>query len=103
MTRKLTRTVLNFGIVSTFLALIAIPTAPIALAQATGKTPVPGVSIDFTNRTVTTSNFLLTWNTGADTEAITTLDWMGGSNLTGTLGLDTCGGLRSSGRRRILR
>ena len=97
MTRKLTRTVLNFGIVSTFLALIAIPTAPIALAQATGKIPVPDVSIDAASRTVTTSNFFVIWNTGADTEAITGLSWMGGSNLTTTYELDTCGNLGDGG------
>ena len=97
MIHKLTRTAHNFGMVSTFLALLAIAAAPIALAQATGKTPVPGVSIDFTNRTVTTSNFLLTWNTGADTEAITGLSWMGGSNLTTTYELDTCGNLGDGG------
>jgi len=40
--------------------------------------------IDPTTRTVTTSNFLVTRNTGVDTEAITTLEWMGGPSVTST-------------------
>jgi len=69
-------------IVSSLLAVAAITAAPIAWAQ---------VTINPTTRTVTTSNFTVTWNTGVDTEAITALDWLGGSNLTGTTDLDTCG------------
>jgi hypothetical protein len=46
--------------------------------------------IDPNTRTVTTSNFLVTWNTGVDTEAITTLDWMGNPNMTQTDELDAC-------------
>jgi hypothetical protein len=65
------------------LSALAIFIAGLASAQTT---------IDSTTRTVTTSNFQVVWNTGTDTEAITTLNWKGGSNLTGTLGLDTCGG-----------
>jgi hypothetical protein len=71
-----------------FLALIAILAAPAAWAQPAA---VPNLSIDPTTRTVTTSNFAVTWNTGADTEAITALNWMGGSNMTMTYELDTCG------------
>jgi hypothetical protein len=62
--------------------------ASIALAQ---PAPAPTVSLDPTTRTVTTSNFQVTWNTGADTEAITTLNWKGASNLTGSYEVDTCG------------
>jgi hypothetical protein len=87
MLRKPNRTV--FGITSTF--LIAISAVPIGLAQTKGKIPASNVSINATSRTVTTSNFAVTWNTGVDTEAITSLSWMGGSNLTRTLELDTCG------------
>jgi hypothetical protein len=61
------------------------------LAQATGKTPVPDVSIDAASRTVKTSNFLVTWNTGVDTEAVTGLSWMGGSNFTNSYEVNTCG------------
>ena len=82
MTRKLTRTGHVFGIASTFLA--------IASAQTTA---VPNVSIDPATRTVTTANFQVTWNTGVDTEAITTLNWMGGSNVTDSYEVDTCGNL----------
>ena len=71
----------------TLLALIAIPAAQVVWAQATA---VPNVSIDPTTRTVTTSNFQVTWNTGVDTEAITALIWMAGSNVTDTYELDTC-------------
>jgi hypothetical protein len=60
----------------------AISAAQIAFAQ---------VTINPTTRTVTTSNFTVTWNTGVDTEAITALDWLGGPNVTGTSDLDTCG------------
>jgi Big-like domain-containing protein len=47
-------------------------------------------TIDPTTRTVTTTNFSVTWNTGTDTEAITTINWMGGQNLTNNQGIDTC-------------
>jgi hypothetical protein len=86
MTRKLTRTGHVFGIASTFLA--------IASAQTTA---VPNVSIDPATRTVTTANFQVTWNTGVDTEAITTLNWMGGSNVTDSYEVDTCGNLGPDG------
>jgi hypothetical protein len=75
--------------------------APVALAQ----------SIDATARTIATSSFVVAWNTGADTEAITALKWKGGSNTTGTLGVDACSGaglpgnveyFGNSSRRRIL-
>ena len=89
MTQKTARTARIFRIVLAALACIAIPAASIAQAQTA---IVPNVSIDPTTRTVTTSNFQLTWNTSVDTEAITALSWMGGANLTSTLGLDTCGG-----------
>jgi hypothetical protein len=77
MLRKPKRTV--FGIVATF--LIAIAAVPTALAQTKGKIPASNVSIDATSRTVTTSNFAITWNSGVDTEAVTSLIWKGGSNL----------------------
>ena len=48
------------------------------------------VVIDPNNRTVTTSNFFVAWSTSNDTEAITTIDWMGGPNLTSTQGIGTC-------------
>ncbi len=53
--------------------------------------------IDPATRTVTTSNFLVTWNTGVDTEAITTLDWMGSPNVTSTYELDSCGNMGEGG------
>jgi hypothetical protein len=77
-----------------FLAMIAMLAAPPAWAQSAA---VPNVSINPATRTVTTSNFAVTWNTGADTEAITALNWMAGSNLTTTYGLDTCGNLGDGG------
>ncbi len=49
------------------------------------------IVINPTNRTVTTSNFFVAWNTGKDVEAITTLKWAGGQNMTGSGALDTCG------------
>lgn len=89
MTHKLTRIANVFGIVSTI--LIAIP----SLAQTKGKIPAPNVSIDTTSRTVTTSSFSVTWNSGVDTEAVTSLSWMGGSNLTNSNDLNTCGNSES--------
>jgi len=59
---------------------MAIPFASISVAQ----------TIDAATRTVTTANFQVTWNSGVDTEAITSLIWMGGPNLTATYLLDTC-------------
>ena len=95
MTRVFTRNLQVFGTVSLFLAVIHLLAASAALAQATGATvqavPGPEMSIDAAHRTVTTSSFSITWNTGVDTEAITTLDWMGGSNLTNSNDLNTCG------------
>jgi len=55
----------------------------LAAATIFAQTPPP--------RTVTTNNFYLTWDTGADAEAITTLRWLGGPNLTGSNNVDTCG------------
>ena len=96
MMLKLTRAAHFFGTVATFLALIQIPALPPALAQSTGATqpqggPAPEVWINPGRRLVETSNFSVTWSVGVDTEAITPLDWLGGPNLTGTLGLGTCG------------
>ena len=85
MTHELARTANVFGIVAA--ALIAVP----ILAQTKGKIPVPGLSIDATSPTVTTRSFSVTWNSGVDTEAVTSLSWMGGSNLTGSLAVNTCG------------
>jgi len=42
-------------------------------------------------RTIQTGNFLAVWNTGVDTEAITTLEWLGSTNWTNTSFLNTCG------------
>ncbi|MGO8794334.1 MAG: Ig-like domain repeat protein [Candidatus Sulfotelmatobacter sp.] len=47
-------------------------------------------TINPTTRTVTTTNFVVVWNTGNDVEAITTLDWAGGANVTNSWALDTC-------------
>ncbi len=47
-------------------------------------------TINPTTRTVTTTNFSVVWNTGNDTEAITTINWMGGQNLTNNQGIGTC-------------
>jgi hypothetical protein len=66
------------------LASIAIQAVSIGLAQT-------NVSIDTASRTVTTNNFVVTWNTGVDTEAVTSLAWMGGSNLVSYNELNTCG------------
>lgn len=63
---------------------IAIQAVSITLAQT-------NESIDTASRTVTTSNFVITWNTGVDTEAVTSLSWKGGSNLVGYNELNTCG------------
>lgn len=73
---------------------VAVPLMVVAAAMAQS---VPPAAIDAAARTITTNNFLVAWNTGVDTEAITTLEWKGGSNLTGTLGLDSCGGVGLSG------
>ena len=67
------------------LVLVGVVAAPAALAQA------HAVTIDPTTRTVTTSTFAIKWNTGVDTEAITSLSWMGGSNLTNSNAVNTCG------------
>jgi hypothetical protein len=85
MTHELARTANVFGIVAA--ALIAVP----ILAQTKGKIPVPGLSIDATSPTVTTRSFSVTWNSGVDTEAVTSLSWMGGLNLTNSNELNTCG------------
>jgi hypothetical protein len=85
MTHKLISTAKFFGIAAALLT--AMPAWP----QHQNKVPAPGVSIDASSRTVTTSNFSVTWNSGVDTEAITSLIWMGGSNLTSSHDVDTCG------------
>jgi len=82
MTRKFTRNTQVLTIVS-FAAIEILAGQPVR-AQS-------DVTINPTDRTVTTSNFTVTWNTGVDTEAITSLSWMGGSNLTGSLAVNTCG------------
>jgi hypothetical protein len=56
------------------------------------QSPAPDATIDVPTRTITNSNFQVVWNTGADSEAITKLNWMGGSNMTGALNVDACGG-----------
>ncbi len=65
-----------------FLAVLTLLTvfAGAAMAQ----------TINPTTRTVTTTNFSVTWSTSNDTEAITTINWMGGQNLTNTQGIGTC-------------
>src|ERR1700693_5703262 len=67
---------------ATFLLMTVVSAGP-SLAQ----------SINPTNRTIKTSNFQVVWNTGVDTEAITGLSWMGGSNLTRSNELNTCGNI----------
>lgn len=75
----------SFAGISVFGA-IGLVRIGMAAAQAASA-----VSIDPATRTVTTSNFTVTWNTGADTEAITSLSWKGGANLTGSYGINACG------------
>lgn len=82
MMRKLTRNTQVFTIVS--FTAINVLGGPAVRAQG-------DVTINPTDRTVTTSNFSVTWNTGVDTEAITSLSWMGGSNLTGSYAVNACG------------
>jgi hypothetical protein len=79
------------GLVCAVLAMVAIPAA----AQQPGDKP--NVGIDPAARTVTTSDFPATWNTGVDTEAITSLDWRGGANVTSTYELNTCGNIGEGG------
>lgn len=43
------------------------------------------------SRMITTDNFSAAWNTGTDTEAITSLAWMGGPNLMRVHNINTCG------------
>ncbi|MGC1476261.1 MAG: Ig-like domain-containing protein, partial [Terriglobales bacterium] len=64
-----------------FLAVFAVLTALASTARA---------QIDSTNRTVTTSSFVVGWYTGNDTEAIINMTWSGGANLTSYQGLGTC-------------
>jgi hypothetical protein len=52
--------------------------------------PAIAQTINSTTRTVTTTNFSVTWSTSNDTEAITSISWMGGENLTNTQGIGTC-------------
>jgi hypothetical protein len=81
MTHRLSHTAQFFGMVSW--VVINTLATPAARAQ--------DVSIDNAAQTVRTQNFSVAWNTGADTEAITRLHWIGGPNLTGVQGLDSCG------------
>jgi len=62
----------------------------IGLILVTGASESGQVVIDPNSRTVTTSNFFVAWDTGRDTEAITSISWRGGQDLTGTTGVDTC-------------
>ena len=48
------------------------------------------VTIDPNNKTVTTSNFSVAWSTTNDVEAIISIEWRGGQNLTGTEAIGTC-------------
>jgi len=64
------------------LALAGSLAAPAAFAQ---------MAMNPATRTIQSKNFYLAWNTGVDTEAVTTLEWMGSANLTRTNYLDTCG------------
>ncbi|MGD0162521.1 MAG: Ig-like domain-containing protein [Candidatus Sulfotelmatobacter sp.] len=69
------------GTITLIAAVLAVLTALALRARA---------QINPTTRTVTTTNFSVTWSTTNDTEAITTIDWMGGQNLTNTQGIGTC-------------
>lgn len=65
-----------------FLAVLTLVTvfAGVGMAQ----------TINPTTRTVITTNFSVTWSTSNDTEAITNITWLGGSNLTNDQGIGTC-------------
>jgi hypothetical protein len=52
--------------------------------------PAIAQTINSTTRTVTTTNFSVTWSTSSDTEAITNINWLGGQNLTNNQGIGTC-------------
>jgi hypothetical protein len=72
---------------STLTLFLSVLTTLIMLAgTAVAQNPV----IDPTNRTVTTSSFVVEWSTSNDTEAITSISWSGGPNLTSDQGLGTC-------------
>jgi hypothetical protein len=72
------------GILSALASFFAVLVALTVFAASAAA------QINSNNRTVTTSSFVVTWNTGTDTEAITSITWMGGSNLTNNQGIDTC-------------
>ena len=80
--------------VRTFISGTHIALFSFALVNAlVAQSPAPDAAIDVPTRTLTNSNFQVVWNTGArDSEAITKLNWMGGSNMTGALNVDAvCG------------
>ncbi|MFZ0417396.1 MAG: Ig-like domain-containing protein [Candidatus Sulfotelmatobacter sp.] len=72
----------------------SIPTAitliAAVLAVLTALASTARAQINPTNRTVTTSSFVVAWSTSVDTEAITSITWSGGQNLTNNQGIDTC-------------
>ncbi len=84
MTRQRTLKI-EFGILSTPLLFLAVLTLLTVFAGA-----VLAQTINPTTRTVTTTNFSVTWSTSNDTEAITNINWMGGQNLTNNQGIGTC-------------
>jgi Abnormal spindle-like microcephaly-assoc'd, ASPM-SPD-2-Hydin len=59
-------------------------------AAASPMSPSPVATVDNDQRTVTTNNFTVKWYTGVDSEAITSLQWKGQENVTGTNGIGTC-------------
>jgi len=80
MKRQSSRLIQAFAIVlASTLAFAQAPYSPAILTPAA--------------RTVATGDFLLTWNTGTDTEAITSLSWLGNPNVTATYELNTCGNI----------
>jgi hypothetical protein len=69
----------------------------LASALAFAQVPYSPAVITPAARTVATGDLLLTWNTGTDTEAITSLSWMGNPNVTNTYELNTCGNIGEGG------
>ncbi len=75
---------MRLGILSALAPFFAVLVAlTVFAAPATAQ-------IDPTHRTVTTSSFSVSWSTSRDTEAITSISWSGGQNLTNNQGIGTC-------------
>jgi hypothetical protein len=70
--------------------LVGFPVLTTLLVTLGGVGATWAATIDPTNRTVTTTNFFVGWSTTNDTEAIITIEWMGGQNLTSTEAIGTC-------------